>query len=69
MSQTIQQQVFALEEKRSLLNAQIMEESDAENRNRLESELRAVEAALGFYREALKTKARLAQSLSRNDGL
>jgi hypothetical protein len=25
--------------------------------------------ALGFYREALKAKARLAQSLSRNDGL
>jgi hypothetical protein len=42
MSQTIRQQVFALEEKRSLLNAQVMEESDAENRNRLESEFRAV---------------------------
>jgi hypothetical protein len=46
MSQTIQQQVFALEQKRSLLNAQVMEESDAENRNRLESELRAVEVCL-----------------------
>jgi hypothetical protein len=50
-----------LEEKRQLLSAQTMEESDTEKRNRLESELRAVESALKFYRDALETERRLLQ--------
>ena len=50
-----------LEEKRQLLSAQVMEESDTEKRNRLESELRAVESALKFYRDALETERRLLQ--------
>ena len=50
-----------LEEKRQLLSAQVMEESDTEKRNRLESELRAVESALKFYLDALETERRLFQ--------
>jgi hypothetical protein len=50
-----------LEEKRQLVSAQVMEQSDAGKRNRLETELRAVESALKFYRDALETERRLLQ--------
>jgi hypothetical protein len=65
MSQTPHQQFFALKEKRSVLNAQVMKQSDSENRNRLETELHAVQAVLSFYREAIETKPRLSQRCSR----
>jgi hypothetical protein len=51
----------SLEQKRDLLNAQIVAESDAEKRNRLEAELRAVESTLKFYRDALESERRLFQ--------
>jgi len=41
-----------------------MEESDAGSRNRLETELRAVESALRFYREALEAESRLSEARS-----
>jgi hypothetical protein len=41
-----------------------MEESNVENRNRLETQLRAVESALKFYREAVETERRLIQQSS-----
>jgi hypothetical protein len=50
-----------MEQKRDLLNTQIMEESDAEKRNRLETDLQAVESALKYYRDALDTERRLLQ--------
>jgi hypothetical protein len=43
METTVREHMQRLEEKRQLLSAQTMEESDQEKRNRLESELRAVE--------------------------
>jgi hypothetical protein len=48
-----------------VLNAQVMKQSDSENRNRLETELHAVQAVLSFYREAIETKPRLSQRCSR----
>jgi hypothetical protein len=62
MDNTVREHIEALAQKRNLLNTQIMEESDAERRNRLDSELRAVESALRFYREALETERRWIQS-------
>jgi len=50
-----------LEQKRDLLNAQILEESDAQKRKQLETDLRAVESTLKFYRDALETERRLFQ--------
>jgi hypothetical protein len=44
---------FRIRGKRSVPNAQVMDESDAENRNRLETELRAVQAVSSFYCEAI----------------
>ena len=61
MDTTVREHMQRLEEKRQLLSAQTMEESDTEKRNRLESELRAVESALKFYRDALETERRLLQ--------
>ena len=50
-----------LEKRRDTINAQIMEESDVQRRNELDTELRAVESALKFYRDALETEQRLLQ--------
>ena len=61
MDTTVREHMQRLEEKRQLLSAQTMEESDQEKRNRLESELRAVESALKFYRDALEAERRLLQ--------
>jgi hypothetical protein len=61
MDTTVREHMQRLDEKRQLLSAQVMEESDEEKRNQLESELRAVESALKFYREALETERRLFQ--------
>jgi hypothetical protein len=61
MDTTVREHMQHLEEKRQLLSTEVMEESHQEKRNRLESELRAVESALKFYREALETERRLLQ--------
>jgi hypothetical protein len=61
MDTTVREHMQRLEEKRQLVSAQVMEQSDAGKRNRLETELRAVESALKFYRDALETERRLLQ--------
>jgi hypothetical protein len=61
MDTTVREHMRRMEQKRDLLNTQIMEESDAEKRNRLETDLQAVESALKYYRDALDTERRLLQ--------
>jgi hypothetical protein len=46
MDTTVREHMRRLEQKRDLLNTQIVEESDAEKRNRLQIDVRAVESAL-----------------------
>jgi hypothetical protein len=59
MDRTVRDHIKDLEQRRDLLNAQITEESDAEQRKQVETELRAVEYTLKFYRDALDTERRL----------
>ena len=61
MDTTVREHMRRLEQKRDLLNTQTKEESDAEKLNRLEIDLRAVESALKYYRDALDTERRLLQ--------
>jgi hypothetical protein len=61
MDTTVREHMRRMEQKRDLLNTQIRKESDAEKRNRLETDLRAVESALKYYRDALDTERRLLQ--------
>jgi len=64
MNRTVKEHLQDLEQRRVSLNSRIMEESDAGSRNRLETELRAVESALRFYREALEAESRLSEARS-----
>jgi len=59
MDRTVRDHIKDLEQRRDLLNAQITEESDAEQRKQVETELRAVESTLKFYLDALDTERRL----------
>ena len=61
MDKTVREHIQTLEQKRKRLSAHLMDEADAKQRNQLESELRAVEAALKFYQDALETERRLSQ--------
>ena len=61
MDRTVRDHIKDLEQRRDLLNAQITEESDAEQRKQVETELRAVESTLKFYRDALETEQRLSE--------
>jgi hypothetical protein len=61
MDTTVREHIERLEKRRNLLNAQVMEESNPDRRNQIETELRAVESALKFYRDALETESRLLQ--------
>ena len=58
MDKTVREHIQALEEKRNLLSAQLMDESNAGRRIELETELRAVQSALRFYHDALETERR-----------
>ena len=58
MHKTLREHIQALEQKRNVLSEQVMEESNAHRRNDLETELRAVQSALGFYHDALETERR-----------
>jgi hypothetical protein len=62
MDRTVGQHIQALEQRLNLLNARIMDESDRAKRNQLESELRAVESALGHYRSALEVEERITKA-------
>lgn len=61
MQRTVGVHIRELEKRRDTINAQIMEESDVQRRNQLDTELRAVQSALKFYHEALETERRLSQ--------
>ena len=58
MEKTLAEHIRGLEQKLNALSAQIMEESDSYRRNQLESELRAVNTALGHYRRAFDIESR-----------
>jgi hypothetical protein len=59
MDRPVRDHTKDLEQRRDLLNARITEESDAEQRKQVETELRAVESTLKFYRDALESERRL----------
>ena len=59
MDRRVRDHIKDLEQRRDLLNARITEESDAEQRKQVETELRAVESTLKFYRDPLETERRL----------
>ncbi|MGE5733995.1 MAG: hypothetical protein ACM34E_02790 [Acidobacteriota bacterium] len=58
MDRTVRDHIDDLEQRRDLLNGRITEESDAEQRKQVETELRAVESTLRLYRDALETERR-----------
>lgn len=62
MDRTLGEHIGSLEQKVSLLSAQIMEENDTRMRNQLETELRAVESALTLYRSAFEIETRLSKT-------
>ena len=62
MDTTVREHIERLVRKRNFLNVRVMEESNTNTRNQLESELRAVQSALKFYRDALETESRLFQA-------
>jgi hypothetical protein len=59
MDRTVGEHIKSLEERRSSLSAQLMEQGDRTKRNELETELRAVESALALFRSALELEARV----------
>jgi hypothetical protein len=60
MDRTLAEHIETLEQKVTLISAQIMQENNSKKRNYLESELRAVESALTQYRSAFEIESRLA---------
>jgi hypothetical protein len=60
MDRTLAEHIETLEQKVTLISAQIMQENNSKKRNYLESELRAVESALVQYRSAFEIESRLA---------
>jgi len=52
MQKTLAEHIRALEQKLNGLSSHFMQENDTSKRNQIESELRAVEAALAHYRSA-----------------
>ena len=65
MDRRIRDHIKDLEQRRDLLNARITEAGDAEQRKQVETELRAVESILKFYRDALGTERRLSRGTNR----
>lgn len=59
MNRTVAEHIQSLDQQRTLLSAQIMQEKDRAKRNQIESELRAVESALTLYRSALEIEQRI----------
>jgi hypothetical protein len=58
MDRTVRDHIKDLGQRRDLLNVRITEESGAEQRNQLETALRAVESTLKSYRDALESQRR-----------
>lgn len=61
MDQTVGQHIKNLEERLRHLNLEFMDETNTARRNRLESEIRAVELALSHFRTALELERSLSQ--------
>ena len=59
MDLTVRQHINNLEERLRNLNLEFMDETDTIRRNRLESEIRAVELALSHFRTALELEKSL----------
>lgn len=59
MEKTLAEHMRALEQKLTALSSQMMEEDDSHRRNQLESELRAVDTALAYYRRAFDIESGL----------
>jgi hypothetical protein len=59
MDRPVGEHIKNLEQRQLLLSAWLMNEDDSVERNRLESELRAVESALALYRSALEVEHRI----------
>ena len=59
MNRTVAEHIDQLEQKLTSLSGLIMEERNREKRNRLETELRAVESALALFRSALEVESRI----------
>ncbi len=62
MELTVRQHIENLEERLRELNLEFMDETDTDRRNRLESEIRAVELALSHFRTALDLEKSLSQT-------
>jgi hypothetical protein len=59
MDLTVRQHIENLQSRLSALNAEFMDETDPAKRNRLESEIRAVELALSHFQAALEAEKKL----------
>jgi hypothetical protein len=60
MDRTLREHVTGLEQRLRALNAQIMENAKSlPERNRIESEIRAAEMALSYYRKALELEQQI----------
>jgi len=57
MDRRVRDHIKDLEQRRDLLNARITEESDAEQRKQVETELRAVESIMNFTAMRLRLSA------------
>jgi hypothetical protein len=58
MDKPVGEHIWVLEEKRKELATEIMNTISKEKRNKLETQLSAVESALALYRSALETEKR-----------
>lgn len=59
MNRTVQDHLHHLDQRLREISSRIMIEHDKSKRNQLESELRAVESAITYYRAALEIESRL----------
>ena len=59
MNRTVQEHLQKLEQKLTEISGRIMVEQDKSARNQLETELRAVESAIAYYRSALEIELRV----------
>ena len=59
MNRTLAEHIQTLEQRRKLISTQIMQEESFAKRNHLETELRAVDSALAYYRSAFEIESRI----------
>ena len=59
MNLTVQEHLQKLEQRLTEISGRIMVEQEKNQRNQLETELRAVESAIAYYRSALEIELRV----------